>query len=110
MRSLTCSVEDPGEVVTTWICGSVTEGMSSWRRVDIDITPRIATVMHTSAMKARLDRLRVARRCIVLLEDTGLPRRRRASRFASAAVCGEDRKSTRLNSSHVAISYAVFCL
>src|SRR5207253_7910510 len=24
--------------------------------------------------------------------------------------CGEDRKSTRLNSSHVAISYAVFCL
>src|SRR5690625_6905303 len=25
-------------------------------------------------------------------------------------ACGEDRKSTRLNSSHVAISYAVFCL
>src|SRR5699024_11458589 len=24
--------------------------------------------------------------------------------------CGEDRKSTRLNSSHVSISYAVFCL
>src|SRR5437870_7155258 len=28
----------------------------------------------------------------------------------SGAVAGEDRKSTRLNSSHVAISYAVFCL
>src|SRR5437870_10319789 len=27
-----------------------------------------------------------------------------------AEVKGEDRKSTRLNSSHVAISYAVFCL
>src|SRR5690625_5859611 len=27
-----------------------------------------------------------------------------------AEVNGEDRKSTRLNSSHVAISYAVFCL
>src|SRR5699024_1247240 len=67
MRSLTCSVEDPGEVVTTWICGSVTDGMSSWRKVDIDITPRIATAMHTNAMKARLDRLRAARRCIVLL-------------------------------------------
>src|SRR5699024_12384156 len=26
------------------------------------------------------------------------------------AVAGEDRKSTRLNSSHVSISYAVFCL
>src|SRR5438067_7834844 len=25
-------------------------------------------------------------------------------------ACGEDRKSTRLNSSHVSISYAVFCL
>src|SRR5690625_5421160 len=28
----------------------------------------------------------------------------------SLAVAGQDRKSTRLNSSHVAISYAVFCL
>src|SRR5207249_10372288 len=27
-----------------------------------------------------------------------------------APVVGEDRKSTRLNSSHVSISYAVFCL
>src|SRR5207244_8534509 len=27
-----------------------------------------------------------------------------------AAVCGGDRKSTRLNSSHQIISYAVFCL
>src|SRR5439155_14384855 len=27
-----------------------------------------------------------------------------------AVIAGEDRKSTRLNSSHVAISYAVFCL
>src|SRR5690348_17765774 len=31
--------------------------------------------------------------------------RRRAGR-----LCGEDRKSTRLNSSHPSISYAVFCL
>src|SRR5256885_6108091 len=28
----------------------------------------------------------------------------------SAAICVEDRKSTRLNSSHLVISYAVFCL
>src|SRR5260221_1938715 len=27
-----------------------------------------------------------------------------------AAACGSDRKSTRLNSSHTVISYAVFCL
>src|SRR5439155_20354410 len=31
-------------------------------------------------------------------------------RVASRGGCIEDRKSTRLNSSHVAISYAVFCL
>src|SRR5690625_6310195 len=31
--------------------------------------------------------------------------------YRNTAVCGRtDRKSTRLNSSHVAISYAVFCL
>src|SRR5207253_7749140 len=29
---------------------------------------------------------------------------------ANATASGPDRKSTRLNSSHVAISYAVFCL
>src|SRR5258708_26824167 len=36
----------------------------------------------------------------------------RASRFdpAAATVAGRDRKSTRLNSSHQIISYAVFCL
>src|SRR5438067_9464237 len=42
------------------------------------------------------------------------PSRQRSSRgtgCASAAVLWrEDRKSTRLNSSHVSISYAVFCL
>src|SRR5690625_5813307 len=31
-------------------------------------------------------------------------------RAASSPACAPDRKSTRLNSSHVAISYAVFCL
>src|SRR3712207_8119467 len=31
-------------------------------------------------------------------------------RLARAAGCGADRKSTRLNSSHANISYAVFCL
>src|SRR5207253_10066426 len=30
--------------------------------------------------------------------------------FGFRAVIAQDRKSTRLNSSHVAISYAVFCL
>src|SRR5690349_22401619 len=32
------------------------------------------------------------------------------NKLAQTVVDGEDRKSTRLNSSHVEISYAVFCL
>src|SRR5207253_11237005 len=32
------------------------------------------------------------------------------SHRSTCSGCGTDRKSTRLNSSHVAISYAVFCL
>src|SRR6266496_5273220 len=34
----------------------------------------------------------------------------RQPRFRITVACGADRKSTRLNSSHVEISYAVFCL
>src|SRR5437870_7318391 len=39
-----------------------------------------------------------------------LGRRRNAAGARPEAARGRDRKSTRLNSSHVAISYAVFCL
>src|SRR5215510_15913272 len=38
------------------------------------------------------------------------PRDRCVARRRAGAVHRRDRKSTRLNSSHVAISYAVFCL
>src|SRR3989442_15505938 len=37
-------------------------------------------------------------------------RRRRPRRAPRRGQAGRDRKSTRLNSSHVRISYAVFCL
>src|SRR3989442_7910421 len=37
-----------------------------------------------------------------------IPQKRRRARFSASVV--SDRKSTRLNSSHVRISYAVFCL
>src|SRR5690606_40572621 len=32
------------------------------------------------------------------------------TRWSASRICSRDRKSTRLNSSHVKISYAVFCL
>src|SRR5437899_12350318 len=38
------------------------------------------------------------------------PRRRLRGPAKSAALLSADRKSTRLNSSHLGISYAVFCL
>src|SRR5438067_3272127 len=43
-------------------------------------------------------------------QHRGRQRRRRAVLPGSDAADGLDRKSTRLNSSHVSISYAVFCL
>src|SRR5256885_7390009 len=39
-----------------------------------------------------------------------VPQERRARRQGDHAADGGDRKSTRLNSSHLVISYAVFCL
>src|SRR5438067_9326721 len=43
--------------------------------------------------------------------DAGLPQRERpVAEAAHQLHAGRDRKSTRLNSSHVSISYAVFCL
>src|SRR5439155_26225237 len=60
----------------------------------------------------------LAKRCLsrargTQASKTGVRRRRdrRASRSGERChVPAQDRKSTRLNSSHVAISYAVFCL
>src|SRR3989454_3396717 len=44
------------------------------------------------------------------LEDLALPRRQRVGRHLRFGQVRLDRKSTRLNSSHLVISYAVFCL
>src|SRR5438132_3369197 len=42
--------------------------------------------------------------------DTGLTIRLDSEKMAGSHQRGKDRKSTRLNSSHTVISYAVFCL
>src|SRR5438034_2642022 len=41
---------------------------------------------------------------------SGAPSGRQSGALRGDSACGEDRKSTRLNSSHTVISYAVFCL
>src|SRR5256885_9441890 len=54
-----------------------------------------------------------AERVAVLLGVVGprqVPRRRVRRRAEDAVEAALDRKSTRLNSSHLVISYAVFCL
>src|SRR5207249_6544643 len=43
------------------------------------------------------------------VEECGIPARRTGA-ITRTIACDRDRKSTRLNSSHVSISYAVFCL
>src|SRR2546426_5157714 len=42
--------------------------------------------------------------------DSAEAARREALKSLQSRSCGSDRKSTRLNSSHLVISYAVFCL
>src|SRR2546426_4418668 len=44
------------------------------------------------------------------LRGTGISRSARQTRLANLGTLLLDRKSTRLNSSHLVISYAVFCL
>src|SRR5438309_6049475 len=53
------------------------------------------------------DALPILRRCAIRNVRAAAARARRTRRGAGAR---EDRKSTRLNSSHSSISYAVFCL
>src|SRR5437773_6778740 len=57
--------------------------------------------------------LEVANVHLDVIEDDGHPFRGRLQRMKPVAFPGsldEDRKSTRLNSSHITTSYAVFCL
>src|SRR5690625_123373 len=51
-----------------------------------------------------------ANTCSALVSPSGGPVLGSLEEVGSAAPVSGDRKSTRLNSSHVAISYAVFCL
>src|SRR5207253_10180961 len=91
----------PTEIYTL----SLHDALPIWSRLRTVVCPR-------SRSACRLRRLHgggVGRRRRVVRDRGHLARlfRRRLCRRAQQFV---DRKSTRLNSSHVAISYAVFCL
>src|SRR5690606_1916496 len=86
-----------------------------------DPAPPVATGTQVEEMVAAVDWVPVAAQLRIAEEDTGTTiamdcryqsgytGQRQAFRLVAVGTDG-DRKSTRLNSSHVKISYAVFCL
>src|SRR5438552_11380694 len=77
-------------------------------------TPEIYTLSLHDALPISYPRTRVARRRAPRLwrgrAPVAHPRPRGRGPRARGRPCDQDRKSTRLNSSHQIISYAVFCL
>src|SRR5256884_5577269 len=75
--------------------------------------PRSTLFPYTTLFRSRAARRRAARpgrRAVLPLGDAGESDRDRPAHAARDGARGRDRKSTRLNSSHGYISYAVFCL
>src|SRR5256885_12144341 len=68
--------------------------------------PRSTLFPYTTLFRSHL---RVVRE-IAVLEGVAVPGAGRIARLGDRHAFQEDRKSTRLNSSHLVISYAVFCL
>src|SRR5260221_2426599 len=70
--------------------------------------PRSTLFPYTTLFRSPVDhRAATPRR---RLRPRGAARPRHRTTYAAEPLLGEDRKSTRLNSSHTVISYAVFCL
>src|SRR5207249_9894339 len=87
-------------------------------RHPVDAAPRAQTLLFffTAPPPTELytlslhDALPIYRRCRCAAPLPDLAGSARDAPHASSPSPGTDRKSTRLNSSHVSISYAVFCL
>src|SRR5205814_2833822 len=77
----------------------------------VDHVPREADNVLGTPPRLRQDFHDVAQRLAELAgEVLCFPRARACPAYLARDVDGRDRKSTRLNSSHLGISYAVFCL
>src|SRR2546426_3228552 len=94
---------------------------SAWRcsrRCRVDILPALKAPAHGEEIRNRLDGRTEAPRCGHRAEARlsrpprapGSPQARGVAHNGRSADQQRDRKSTRLNSSHLVISYAVFCL
>src|SRR5437773_3754450 len=68
------------------------------------------TTLFRSQALAAFNKLVQRQGLIAYLDDSGRCYLRSTGTGVSTATFSQDRKSTRLNSSHITISYAVFCL
>src|SRR3712207_8161620 len=68
------------------------------------------TTLFRSELLAQADRLVGGPEAVLVIDDTALPKKGQLSVGVAPQYASADRKSTRLNSSHANISYAVFCL
>src|SRR5260221_5486706 len=72
--------------------------------------PRSTLFPYTTLFRSCTHRLSVEHDRLRAQRTFGAGAGRRADRAVGADISRRDRKSTRLNSSHTVISYAVFCL
>src|SRR3712207_7159198 len=73
--------------------------------------PRSTLFPYTTLFRSRQRRRgRAERQCGICVGQPDRPVARRPCAWGGGGRCAGDRKSTRLNSSHANISYAVFCL
>src|SRR5207249_11168245 len=74
--------------------------------------PRMSGAERAAILRRVADGIVARKEELALLEtlENGKPLAQSRSEIEGAADLWQDRKSTRLNSSHVSISYAVFCL
>src|SRR5690242_21504803 len=90
---------------------SSTTPRDRWRMA-IDTRPELADLppAETSAPRVHRDFAEKVAGTLKYADDWTLPGMLHGVIVRSPVACGADRKSTRLNSSHMSISYAVFCL
>src|SRR5690606_39753553 len=98
----------PGRVSTVLYNGMVTVLERSWRYYSS--RPRDYNELPGGRVAAPPETAHTARNSSMVMKNRDPRPDGRGSRESSPGGASRDRKSTRLNSSHVKISYAVFCL
>src|SRR5690606_39770516 len=84
--------------------------LAHWRTVFLDGNRKSCGTRHRTAIHRSTSTYQMAQRHLCGQTKIGWYTHRKQTCRKQHSRLGEDRKSTRLNSSHVKISYAVFCL